>query len=381
MTTLLSLVFAASLEFDPLTALADRVIGGGDPGAEVLLRARGPAGLERLLQRRNGASADAAIDRVAGQRYAHVSRLYWYTDLDAARAEAARTKRPILSLRMLGRLTDELSCANSRFFRTVLYADPQVASVMRDRFVLHWSSEREVPVITIDFGDGRILRRTVTGNSAHYVLDADGAVIDAIPGLYSPAAFIAALQRAAAQPIGFAHAIRAGELEQEWSDRLLRTGSVPPALARKKVPASGAIRIAVTKAAVEAPMVIPAAELKKAMNDEAWRRLLVFAAPVLLSRQSLALMRAENFGLDGPAFDRMVARLKKDIAQDTMQNEYLLHREIHLRLATSPRPQFESLNRWIYDELFATPANDPWLGLHDDAIYTGLQNAGLQFRE
>ena len=32
-------------------------------------------------------------------------------------AEAQRTNRPILSLRLLGNLTDDFSCANSRFFR------------------------------------------------------------------------------------------------------------------------------------------------------------------------------------------------------------------------------------------------------------------------
>ena len=64
-----------------------------------------------------------AIDQIGGQRGCSVSRLYWYTDLDEAKAEAERTGRPILSLRMLGKLTDEYSCANSRFFRTALYSN------------------------------------------------------------------------------------------------------------------------------------------------------------------------------------------------------------------------------------------------------------------
>src|SRR5262249_24026410 len=47
---------------------------------------------------------NAAIDQIGGQRSCTVSRLYWYTDLEKAKAEAARTNRPILSLRMLGKL-------------------------------------------------------------------------------------------------------------------------------------------------------------------------------------------------------------------------------------------------------------------------------------
>jgi hypothetical protein len=47
-----------------------------------------------------------------------------------------------------------------------------------------------VPKVTIDFGDGRKLERTVTGNSAHYILTPDGEVVDCLPGLYGPQAFL-----------------------------------------------------------------------------------------------------------------------------------------------------------------------------------------------
>ena len=59
-----------------------------------------------------------ALDEVSGQRDCHASRLFWYTDFDQAKAAAKREGKPILSLRLLGKLTDEYSCANSRFFRT-----------------------------------------------------------------------------------------------------------------------------------------------------------------------------------------------------------------------------------------------------------------------
>lgn len=160
-------------------------------------RARGQGGLNELLAvertQEDGpgrAALRRAIDQVAGQRYAWVSGLYWHTDLDQARAEAARTGRPILSLRLLGDLRDDLSCANSRFFRTALYANETIAPVLRERFVLHWSSERPAPRITVDFGDGRVMTRTITGNSIHYLLDAEGLPIDALPGLHGPAAFL-----------------------------------------------------------------------------------------------------------------------------------------------------------------------------------------------
>jgi hypothetical protein len=78
-------------------------------------RTEPPAAVEqrRAAMESQIASLRDAIDQVGGQRGCSVSRLYWYTDLDQAEAEAARTGKPILSLRMLGRLTDEYSCANS----------------------------------------------------------------------------------------------------------------------------------------------------------------------------------------------------------------------------------------------------------------------------
>src|SRR5689334_24710672 len=78
------------------------------------------------------------IDHVAGQRYATVSRLYWYQNLDDAKAAAAKQHRPILHLRMLGRLDEDLSCANSRFFRATLYANTETSKFLRDNFVLYW---------------------------------------------------------------------------------------------------------------------------------------------------------------------------------------------------------------------------------------------------
>jgi len=167
--------------------------------------ARDPAALPAMLARYDALSPGAerealarAIDQHAGQRYATVSRLYWYTELDAAEAAARASHRPILALRMLGRLDEELSCANSRLFRTTLYANAAVSKFLRDHFVLYWSSERPVPKVTIDYGDGRTIQGTTTGNSAHYVLDETGAVLDVLPGLYAPAAFTAELTRSLA---------------------------------------------------------------------------------------------------------------------------------------------------------------------------------------
>jgi hypothetical protein len=63
---------------------------------------------------------------------------------------------------------------------------------------LRWQSVRPIPKVTIDYGDGRKLERTLTGNSIHYILDSSARPIDAIPGLYGPSAFRSALVNAEA---------------------------------------------------------------------------------------------------------------------------------------------------------------------------------------
>ena len=169
----------------------------GDDAAIATLRDRGPAGLDATLaayDRLDPAARDDAarrgLDRVAGQKDAHASRLFWYTDLDAALAAAREADKPVLTLRLLGRLDDDLSCANSRFFRTVLYPDERVNTLLRERFILHWQSVADVPRVTVEYSDGRRLERTVVGNSIHYVLDPQGRVMDGLPGLYAPGVFV-----------------------------------------------------------------------------------------------------------------------------------------------------------------------------------------------
>ena len=112
------------------------------------LRYFGPQGLNaaviaRKIQAENGTDSrqleliDQQLDIIAGQKQAIACRLYWYKSLDAAKARSNELDRPILSLRMLGNLDEELSCANSRFFRQVLYTNPEIASLLRQRFILH----------------------------------------------------------------------------------------------------------------------------------------------------------------------------------------------------------------------------------------------------
>lgn len=410
-----------------LGALAARAVSA-DPAesapAIAALRASGPAGLEALFALgqepglTSGPELDrlrAAMERVARQRDAYASRLYWYTDLAQATREAKSRGKPILSLRLLGNLDDELSCANSRFFRTALYPNAEVSRRLRQDFVLHWSSERPAPKITIDFGDGRKIERTITGNSIHYVLDAEGRPIDAIPGLYGPAAFLRALdatiplaiQSASLDPnarreaLRMYHADRRLALQTDWTNLLVSVGAIPAPLpdprgSTSATPtAAAAAPIAMTKAFVEVPMVQAivgqVTALPSPVNGPAWETLIArYVKEARLDASSRALMHrkiASDFDplgrvripLEEAIFERRVAAFERAIAEDTVHNEYTLHRTVHEWMAMTPAVEsLKELNERIYAQLFLTPRTDPWLGLLGVDAYSGIENEGVK---
>lgn len=173
-----------------------RIFSPAPARAQTFVQAHSQAEFDSLSASMNprDAATPSALNALGHAWDNKAAKLFWFTDLNEAKAQAAREGKPILSLRLLGNLSDEYSCANSRFFRAALYPDARVNTVLHDKFVLHWSSERPVPVVTVDFGDGRKLKRTLTGNSAHYLLDAGGQPLDVLPGLYGPGAFAKWLQ-------------------------------------------------------------------------------------------------------------------------------------------------------------------------------------------
>jgi hypothetical protein len=370
------------VDFAPLAAAAISPDETAARSAIDHLRAVGPRGLDAMLTayasdldasafsaflHPDPARLDrvrAAIDAVAAQKDAHVSRLYWYTDLGAAKAAAAASGRPILSLRLLGRLDEELSCANSRFFRTTLYANEAVANDLREGFVLHWETVRPVPVITIDFGHGRTIERTITGNSAHYALDDKGRVIDVLPGLHGPAAFRRFLAQAAAD---------APSLAARDDDRFV------PALA-----ALHARRLAALDSAWSSSRFEIAPE---DAGDDVWARLAQHHADdASLDARSTQLIRTKHLGareagrlalskmkIEDPML-AVLDDLRRSMAEETVRNEHLLHRRVHEWLAADATSALDAsaLNERVYAELFLMPSSDPWLGLVDEDAFTAI---------
>ncbi|HEX8142077.1 MAG TPA: hypothetical protein VF553_05735 [Pyrinomonadaceae bacterium] len=431
------LIFAQSAQATPSAealarlALSENVSESGP--AISALRGMGPAGLRAMFEvyrseiERHALDTSAlkdstpewrrltaALDAVSQQRDSYAAGLYWYTDFDEAKRAAAESGKPILSLRLLGNLNEEFSCANSRFFRAVLYSNREVSDALRSRFILHWKSVRPAPRVTIDFGDGRKLERTLTGNSIHYILDSQGRTIDALPGLYGPKAFLRGLAQAEGllkQMAGQTetaridlfyryHRTRINLTAAEWAADVQKIGGhVPDTVlarvsARRQNPSAIEIApVAMTKRAVEIDflkaMTTDARELEAATSDAAWAKIAALhAGDARLDERSIAFIRRQSPAAPeivnrakAPVPDqltRIVENLERNMALDTVRNEYVLHNRIHAWLGNFAWGQpLETFNEKVYAELFLTPSSDPWLGLYSPDNYTALENGGV----
>ena len=380
------------------------------------LRIMGPVGLDALFAKYAGdidrfiktGDADenwkriaAAIDAVAMQKDAYTSHLYWYTDLDEARRVAKAKNKPILTLRLLGNLNEEFSCANSRLFRSILYPNAEVSKYLRDNYILHWKSVRPAPRITIDFGDGRKIERTITGNSIHYILGSNGNVIDAIPGLYSPSTFLKYLSQAdntnkAVQQLPLNEQNRALlKYRKDNFDAIIkqRNKAIETTGVQMTETAGGTLAILAAPMAVTKMVVVDEYSILRVYDDFAkfeptikfddWGKLAgVYASSHKLDANSIAMIRRQNAktGLSEAEFKGLFTKLDSFIALDTTRNDFLFHTKLYEWLNRDRMnlgSNLEGLNAMVYDRLFQTPNTDKWLGLYSSDVYTALDGNGI----
>ena len=209
----------------------------------------------------------------------------------------------------------------------MLYANAAISDELRNNWILHWESVRPVPKITIDFGDGRKLERTITGNSLHYLLSANGGFVDVLPGLWGPREFLREIESA-----------------------------------RKKSTTGNSL-----EGNTGNPETLGAASSSPLTFKENLR------LSSVLDAGSLQLMRVKMRGADASAFARVVRNFEQSLAADTALN-LSLRRTIQQWLSRSNGPvDLAALTNRIYDELFLTPRTDPWLGLVAADTYSAIE--------
>lgn len=424
LTAIFAVVLCCSAAFakikisEKTNALAQQVVSADRAEAEratVALRALGANGLDALFEiyadeiaaYANGNPIEPAkwqriahaLDRVSMQKDAYAAKLFWHTDFAVAKETAERENKPILSLRLLGNLNEELSCANSRFFRALLYSNATVSQTLGEKYVLHWQTVRPAPKVTIDFGDGRKIERTITGNSIHYITDENGDLLDALPGLYSPTRFHDWLteteknfqiwrkkpRQHRALFVKYWHREQLGSLNQTWRAELekakaeisLETGKSPTALE------AGILTVAKieTEESILKRITTGIETLRENTNLDEWKKMAGFAREkVEFDQNSRNFIRRQlkETAADSPRINILLENLKIAVALDTVRNECLMRSKLHEWFARGETVDFNRFNERVYAELFKTPNSDHWLGLYQPEIYTALDGDGVK---
>ena len=293
--------------------------------------------------------------------------LLWYTDLDAAKAAARAEGKPILSLRLPGRLDEGSSDADSRFFRAVLYQNREIHQILRDRYILHWRSVGPVP-------------HSLSVNSIHYILDSRGRLLEPLPGLYGPATFQDALEEGVrAQTNTAAHLddeqFRSWTVGRRKSELELRSQAFEsdlkaayPALAAE-APA-GPLYVKVFQAApgTLADWLLPGRvgaegdyEVPLEVNESQLHRLAELRRPLITWIRPAAPPCCARGVTDPRQAERLVDALESGLAFDEVIHQYRVGPAI-LKALNDPKFregfELEAFNDWVYQKIFNAPLSD-----------------------
>ena len=240
----------------------------------------------------------------------------------------------------------------------MLFSSDSVATYINSVFEPVWESVRPVPIVTIDFGNGEKITRTLHGNIATYLCNAQGTVYDILPGIYEPIEYLKQLNQFAASS----------------GMRINNTDKCPPATAGSAGRARGARRSAAEGVSRASSGVTPGRQAGRcARSEPQWwprqrghrdadradrgrrRRQVepVHSAqwPAVRTRESPRPTKAEEIAG------------WKELVEDTRINESIRRRAIHEKLAAAGRVQPEGVKKWLFKDVLAADLDDPTLGI------------------
>ena len=245
-----------------------------------------------------------------------------------------------------------------------MFSSDSVASYINAAFEPVWESVRPVPIVTIDFGNGEKITRTLHGNIATYLCNAQGTVYDILPGIYEPTEYLKQLNQFA---LLFRHAYQqfryvpardgadaksalAAHLDQrlkafhERQAGLLRDDKPADVLAQN-------LNGGRSKADIEMPIELIAvggvSKLQTRLPPNGLERVSKESAHPATTVPTNA---AEIAGW-------------KELVEDTRINESIRRRAIHEKLALAGRVQPENVKKWLFKEVLAADLDDPTLGI------------------
>lgn len=222
----------------------------------------------------------------------------------------------------------------------MLFSSDPVVKFIHDTFEPAWESLGPVPKVTIDFGNGKTITRTLNGNVATYVCLADGSVLDVLPGIYAPAEYRRQLEqlflltqfvqqenRRIPEPLKWYH--------QNQAESLKNVG-LPGTFVLN--PGGGASILG---------------------REEPVRMMMAGRVPAPKPAPD------ELPGVVGGSRAMAAAPGWRELAEDTRYNETVRRRLVHAKLATMGKVQPKDVVKWLYKEVLNTDLDDETLGVAD----------------
>ncbi len=222
----------------------------------------------------------------------------------------------------------------------MLFSDPTVAANLNNSVEPAWRSVRDVPLVTVDFGEGNVVRRTLHGNVATFVCDAEGLVFDALPGLYDAESYISSLNEILdgyqQMPNGSIRQFTA-PLMREYH-KAKRYGPQPNWLAAMD-------EVALQK------RIKKVMESNTKLSDEGPAKEVLFSGKKETRNASMTS-------------DQRLAELRKLLSEDSRSSQSSRWR-IHKLLSEKPFLTPADMTPWLYREVLHADLEDPYLGLRD----------------
>ncbi|MAR13607.1 MAG: hypothetical protein CL681_26985 [Blastopirellula sp.] len=225
----------------------------------------------------------------------------------------------------------------------MLFSNDRVADFINRHFEPVWESVRPVPLVRIDFGAGNVVTRTLHGNIATYLTDADGLVLDILPGLYDAETYVSQLEQL--RRLATYASTQGSEALAEYHQRQaasLKTKGQPEYLHRISLGTS-----------------ITGREMGVKIVLEPTRRLQARSA----SLRRPSEVRPPGQPVRRGATEQPSTPSDKLLAQDTQVNETLRRQMIHAYLAEHPGATPNRMTKWLYREVLKADLDDPYLGL------------------
>ena len=222
----------------------------------------------------------------------------------------------------------------------MLFSNDRVADYINNNFEAAWQSVRPVPTVTVDFGNGKTIRRTLRGNIATYVCDSQGRTLDVLPGIYEPKTYLEQLKQLSLLSRWISTRRNTEAIAKNYHQQqheALTAGKPHKRIIAREVPrfsivaVEGGVRYTLAAASEKDQL--------KSRRRGATKR----AIPNLDSPEELAEWQ--------PLFD------------DTQRNESTRRLQIHKHLAEKGFVSPAEMTKWLFREVLDADLDDPYMGL------------------